>query len=362
MNKGAAESIEIYDGEVPAFVEEELERLYGGRYACVEYFRVYQGLQGVSVYRLTRERKPAVILLYQHVRDRLWVLNQAIAIDTDELRRFSQSMFRVYPKVNRIDFHAVAIDASSLSYPHQTLIAREDTIAPLPATVDEYVASLGKSTRHNVRRYRERLLRDHPEFDLRVVPRDGIRAEHLRALQRLNRERLDDKGRASTIDETEFQRLQQLSARYGLVTLACIGDQIVGGMLCFVIGDGITFRIIAHDRAYDDYSLGFLIYFMTICEAIRLGCTQMNFGWDYYPYKVRLGGQRRKLAMLTLYRSRFAYARDAVGLLTRRAAQLRQDLAVSLREAALSGSRRAQWLHAIAGGARRLMQRGAAQP
>ncbi len=44
MNRKAAESIDHYDGQVPAFIEKALERLYGARHASVEHFRVYQGL------------------------------------------------------------------------------------------------------------------------------------------------------------------------------------------------------------------------------------------------------------------------------------------------------------------------------
>ncbi len=361
MDKEAAVAIDIYDGHVPSFIEDELEQLYGARYACVEYFRVYQGLDGVCAYRVACGGKPQVILLYQYRHHTLWVLNQAIRIDAAQLQRFAERMFARHPQVRRIDFHSIDADAGSLPWPKQCLITREDTVAALPATVDDYLASLGKSTRHNLRRYRERLLRDHPGFELRVVPREQIDGEHLRVLQHLNRERLDNKGRSSTIDEAEMYRLRQLSARYGLVTLACIGDKVVGGMLCFMIGKGITFRIIAHDPACDDYSLGFLIYFMTICEAIRQGCTQMNFGWDYYPYKLRLGGQRRRLAMLTLYRSRLAYAMDASSLLARQASRLKRDVVAALREAAASGSPHARFMQALAGNARRLLHGSAQQ-
>lgn len=361
MDKEAAVAIDIYDGHVPSFIEDELEQLYGARYACVEYFRVYQGLEGVCAYRVACGGKPQVILLYQHRHHTLWVLNQAISIDAEQLQRFTECMFARHPQVRRIDFHSIDADASGLHWPKQCLLTREDTVAALPVSVDEYLASLGKSTRHNLRRYRERLLREHPGFELRVVPRQQIGSEHLHLLQMLNRERLDSKGRLSTIDDTELHRLRQLSARYGMVTLACIGDKVVGGMLCFIIGKGITFRIIAHDPSYDDYSLGFLIYFMTICEAIRQGCTQMNFGWDYYPYKLRLGGQRRRLAMLTLYRSRLAYAMDASSLLLRQASRLRQEMAAALREAAASGSPHARLVQALAGNARRLLHRSAQQ-
>ncbi len=360
MESQASVSIDIYDGQVPSFIEGELESLYGARHACVEYFRVYHGLDGVSTYRAAFDGEPRLILLYQQRHHILWALNQAIRIEPADLQGFAQAMFSRYPRVRRIDLHAV--DADGAGYPSQRLLMREDMEGTLPGDVDDYVAGLGKSTRHNIRRYTGRLMRDHPGFELRVVPRAQINSEHLRVLQRLSRERLAGKGQLSTLDETELHRLRQLSARYGLVTLAVIGDRIVGGMLCLVIGKCVNFRIIAHDPEYDDYSLGFLVYFMTICEAIRQGCTKMNFGWGHYPYKLQLGGRRRSLAMLTLYRSRLAYALDAVGLLARRAAQLREQFASGLHSAAASGKPHARFLHALAGSMRRLWQRSAAQP
>lgn len=360
MENQASVAIDIYDGQVPSFIEGELECLYGARHACVEYFRVYYGLDGICTYRAACEGEPRLILLYQQAHHTLWVLNQAIRIEPADLQRFARSMFSHYPRVRRIDLHAV--DADGAGYPSQRLVTREDMQAALPASVDDYVAGLGKNTRRNIRRYTRRLLRDHPGFEIRVVPRAQINNEHLRVLQRLSRERLAGKGLLSTLDETELHRLRQLSARYGLVTLACIGDRIVGGMLCLVIGNCVNFRIIAHDPEFDDYSLGFLICFTTTCEAIRQGCTQMNLGWGHYPYKLRLGGRRRSLAMLTLYRSRLAYAMDAAGLLARRSAQLRQQLALGLRSAAASGDTGARLMHALAGSLRRLWQRSAPQP
>lgn len=357
MRADTSEVIEHYDGHVPAFIESELEQLYGGRFANAEYFRIHGGLDGAGAYRVVRGESPAVVLLYRRDHRKLWVLNQAIAIPRAEVERFASHMFSAFPQLRRIDFHAIATEPKGLSYPALALQSNEDTVAELPATVEEYEASLGKSTRHNLRRYGARLQRDHPDFRFSVVPREAIGSEQLQMLQRLNRERLQDKGCPSTLDDAEMHRLSQLAGRYGLVTLATIGGNAVGGMLSFVVGDGISFRIIAHDPSYDDYSLGFLIYFMTICEGIRRGCRHMNFGWDYYPYKIRLGGQRRPLTKLSVYRSRFAYGLDAPSILMRALAHGRQRLAISVRGAARSGVRSARWLHSLAGMLRRTFGR-----
>lgn len=362
MHGQSTEVIERFDDYIPDFIESELEQLYCGRFANAEYFRIDGGLEGVGAYRVARGDAPVVVLLYRRDRGKLWVLNQAIAIPRAEVERFAAHMFSAFPELRRIDFHAIATEATGLSYPSLALQSREDTVAELPGTVEEYEASLGKSTRHNLRRYGARLKRDHPDFRFSVVPREQIGAEHLQMLQRLNRERLQDKRRPSTLDDAEMRKLRQLAARYGLVTLATIGGDAVGGMLSFVVGDGISFRIIAHDPSYDDYSLGFLIYFMTICEAIRLGCRQMNFGWDYYPYKIRLGGRSRPLMTLSVYRSRLAYALDAVGILMRSIAHGRQHLALSVRRASLSGVRSARVLHALAGKLRRAFGRKMVSP
>ncbi len=362
MQGQSTEVIERYDGYIPDFIESELEQLYGGRCANAEYFRINGGLEDVGAYRVARGDVPVVVLLYRRDRGTLWVLNQAIAIPRAEVERFVAHMFSAFRELRRIDFHAIATEATGLPYPSLALQSREDTVAELPGTVEEYEASLGKSTRHNLRRYGARLQRDHPDFRFSVVPREQIGREHLQMLQRLNRERLQDKGRPSTLDDAEMHKLRQLSARYGLVTLATIGGDAVGGMLSFVVGDGVSFRIIAHDPSYDDYSLGFIIYFMTICEAIRRGCRHMNFGWDYYPYKLRLGGQRRPLLMLSVYRSRFAYVRDGGSILMRALANARQQLALSVRRGALSGVRSARLLHALAGKLRRAFGRKMVSP
>ena len=296
-------SIAYYENSIPSFVDEELDKLYGSRHACRKYFEAYEKIWRIGTYACRKNGHLTAIFLFGRNKRKVEVLNQSIYISSDEIERFAEYIFNKIPNINRIDFRNVIIDALNLGVPFRSLDLHEDVILCAPATVDEYLAKLGKNTRHNIRRYTSRLMHDFPSFTFHIIEEQLQTEAQLRRLLGFSRERMADKNTIGT-DEAEFQRIMKMVQSYGFVTEAKINGETCGGLICYKINNNYFFRIVAHDPRYDEYSLGFLLYFMTICESIRRGGRMLNLGWIQYPYKSRLGGVSRKLSSVTIYRSR----------------------------------------------------------
>src|SRR3569832_1471817 len=83
--------------------------------------------------------------------------------------------------------------------------------------------------------------------------------------------------------------------------------------------------VVAHDPAYDEFWLGILCCYSTICECIAQHAKEFHFLWGRYEYKFTLLAVQRDLDMLVLYRSPLQvllhagiYARTAIDGLKRR--------------------------------------------
>jgi hypothetical protein len=235
------------------------------------------------------------------------VLNEGMRLDDDEIERFARYVFGKYPAAGVISFHAVDIALPAFPYPHQRFNCTEDIILDLPSTADEYLASLGKNMRRNVKRYMDKLKRDFPSFryDIHDVSEGAVLDERqLRAIIGFSRARIAGKNKAYAMDDEEVDRVIALTKACGMVGVASIDGQVCGGAIGYRVGDNYFFKVISHDPRYNDYSTGILCTYLTICACIARGCRQYNFMQDGYDYKYALGAVPRALDHLSIYRSR----------------------------------------------------------
>src|SRR5207245_3753907 len=91
---------------------------------------------------------------------------------------------------------------------------------------------------------------------------------------------------------------------YGLVGVATVDGRVCAGVICSRSAANYFMHVIAHDPTYDEYRLGKLCCYLTICECINRGGKEFHFLWGRYEYKYRLLGVQRDLDHLTVYRSR----------------------------------------------------------
>lgn len=305
-------AISCYENEVPPFVEAELERLYGNIFSSLSQFRIYGwNSRGASTYVVTCGGVPTVILLYRRDGGTVHVMNEVITLDNVEIGRFSSFVFERYHDVNVIAFKAIETERKRLPFPFQRHNHLEDMELDLPESVDAYFPTLGKSTRRNIRRHLDRIGRTFPSFRFEVVERDAMTPARVREIIELNRTRMAGKNIESIIDEQETQRIIDLVRTCGLVGVVTIDDRLCAGAISFKSGQNYFLNVLAHDPRYDDYWLGFLCCYLTICESIARGGKEFHFLWGRYDYKYLLGARRRDLDNIVLYRSRLQLLRNA---------------------------------------------------
>jgi hypothetical protein len=296
-------SIQCYDKDVPPFVGAALERLYGNLFSSLAYYRIFGGADQASVYVVRDGKKIVCAWLFRRYRNTVRVINEGIRVDQDDVTRFASYIFGSYPSVNVISFHAVRPQMVELPMPYQRFNCLEDMVLTLPSSADSYTGSLGRSTRSYIHRYLNKLKRDFPSFSFRVLTPGEIDEQKIRRIIDLNRLRMASKGKESINDEDITQRIIRLAGECGMIGVIMLDGRICAGSINYRVGDNYFLETLAHDPACDDYRIGTLCCYLTICECIARGGNEYHFLWGQDEYKTRLLGVQRDLDDLVIYRS-----------------------------------------------------------
>lgn len=296
-------TISCYENDVPAFIETELDRLYASFYSSLAHFRVYNDGRDTSTYIVRKGDRIITVFLFQQDGGNVRVVNEVIKVDEEDISRFVAYIFANFEAATVILFRAIQTDIQKIPFPYQRFNHLEDIVLAMPGTAEEYVASLGKNTRRNIKRYTKKLLEYFPSFRYQVFENDEVDEQAIRDIVNLNRARMDDKNKVSAIDEDETERIIILAKKCGLVSVARIDGRVCAGGISFRVGSNYFLNVIAHDPAYDDCWLGILCCYLTICECIARGGKEFHFLWGEYEYKYRLLGVKRDLDKLAIYRS-----------------------------------------------------------
>lgn len=292
--------------EIPAFAEGELDRLYGNIYASMKEWRVTGELRSdVSVYV---ERKGGIVTtlyLFRLNGREARVLNEGIRVDSAEAERFAEAIFAACSSVGAITFHAVRNTVHRLHYPSHRYECLEDIVLALPSSGDAYLASMGSATRSYIKRYLNKARRSLPSFQHDVTYGADIDAQELHEVIAFNKLRMEGKGKEQGIDERQLHRIVALAKECGMLSVVRIDGKIRAGTINFRIGDNYFLEVIAHDPAYNEFRLGTLCCYLTICECITRNGREYHFLWGPQEYKFRLQGIQEELHHLTIYRSRW---------------------------------------------------------
>jgi hypothetical protein len=297
-----------YENEVPDFVALEMDRLYGNFFSSLAALELdEEKSKGINTYVVRKDQQFVAILLFLIEDGRVKVLNEVIRIDSDDIALFARYIFAAFKNVNVISFKAIETDIQKIAFPHQRFNYSEDIAMSLPGTQQEYLASLGKNTRRNIKRYTDKLKRSFPSFDYKVYEKDDVDERQIRDIVALNRERMASKQKTSSLDKQETQNIIERTKSCGLVGIATINDKICAGAISYCTGDNYFLDVLAHDLTYNDYWIGILCCYMTICQCITRGGKEFHFLWGRYDYKFTLGATLRDLDYVVVYRSRLQF-------------------------------------------------------
>jgi hypothetical protein len=295
--------ISCYENRIPDFVESELMRLYGSSFSSLKRLHVWGEDKDVNTYVVKENGVVKTILLFRIEQDKVYVLNQVFTLEEPEADRFSQYVFATYLFVKVILFKAVHTDLEKLSFPFHRYNLSENIVASLPSSSEEYWSSLGKSTRQNISRYRNKLSREMPPYVFKVYENEEIQEEHFRRLIDLSRARLNEKNKVLGWSEEEIEKLIRLAKLSGLMGVIILDGSISAGVVCYKAGHNYCLEVIAHDPALNEYRLGRLCCFLTISACIERGAKEFHFLWGAYEYKYHFLGVQRNLDRIVVYRS-----------------------------------------------------------
>jgi hypothetical protein len=336
MNAAAHEAV-VYENAVPAFVPDELERLYRNIFSSCLAEHVQEADTHTYVAGTGEAR---TILLFKIHGRKVSVLNSAISLDRSVIHDFVSLIFARYPSVRTIGFASVAAEPLGDTYPSQRFRASEDYVLNLPSTVAGYDSRLGKATASNLRAKLKKIARACPGFAFRVVEGADIDPHIVEDIIRL---KADGPGGRGALDASQQDWLRLVVRTHGFVGVSFVDGRVCAGAICTRIGTQLFMHVLAHDRAYDAYSLGMLNSYMTVCGGIERGAADFHFLWGRSTWKTRLRGCERPLDNLIVYRSRASCLACADVFLAARFSAHRRRVKLALLDACTPASRHA-WL------------------
>lgn len=296
-------STTFYINEVPPFVENELQRLYAHIHASLPFVETFNSPGQICTYVARRGGTPIAVLLFRLKRRSIIILTKMLRLDSLELQRFAASAFDQFPSVGVISFKSLQTNLSDFPYPIQRAHSREDLVITLPSTVEDYTASLGKSTRKNLKRRRTHLEQDFPSVRFQSYEKEDIDENIILHLIKLSELRVSAKKFNFSIDSDYARGMLDLARRYGVLDVIWIDGRLCSGSLSYRIGESQFGEVIAHDELYNDYSPGMLCYYWAVCESIGKGVKKFHLGSGRLEYKVSLLGVQQSMEQVDVYRS-----------------------------------------------------------
>jgi hypothetical protein len=159
---------------------------------------------------------------------------------------------------------------------------------------------------------------------------------------------MEAKEQLSYHDDRSIERLLRMTRKYGRVGLATIDGCTCAGIICFRVGSHILMPVLAHNPRYDNFRLGKLCCYLSICDSIEQGAREYHFGWTRFEYKFRMLGQLKPLYRVELYRSRLHIFFDGRHVLTRAVAAGTRALKLRVERAHLENGAANRWINACA--------------
>lgn len=296
-------SISCYENEIPAFAAGALDSIYANIYSSLPYLSLYNSLDNLSTYVVREGGKIVTLFLFKRCDRRVEVLNKFFHTDAKEISRFASFIFKRYGSASMISFPTVAADLVKLPFPFRQATLTEDFVLKLPATVADYDASLGSSTRRTAKAGMRKLLAKYPSASVQFYSGDQIQERHLRRIAELYIARLEAQNVA--YDPKIAERRVALAKQYPTIVGAItIDGELCAGSIMYRVGDNYFASMLAHDPSYNDDHIGFLCAYRTVCESIERGGREFHFGQTRFRYKENLRCVPRHMKCVEVYRSR----------------------------------------------------------
>ncbi len=341
-------SSEFHRWPLPGYLWPALEKHSQSIFCTEPHLRIHGTLTSdIEAWVMRRDGRITGLWLFRRQGRKARVLNEVMAVSVDEMDQFADALFARYSELDMIELHALhladqqdaspalrrrrephlrrmplpssAMDDSAMlamdegyggkppsRRPWQRACVSEDFVLELPASVDDWYASLSARTREKLRQCLRRAQRGEPTLSFRVFNDVDISERQVLAVLKMSRARMRAKGRTYGMDACEERRLCALMRERGQLASIEVDGHMRAGLLCTLAGNDVYMHVIAHDPAFDEMRLGYLCCVLCIEAAIAQRLHRFHFLWGWYDYKIRLGGQRQALEHALLWRNRRA--------------------------------------------------------
>jgi CelD/BcsL family acetyltransferase involved in cellulose biosynthesis len=187
-------------------------------------------------------------------------------------------------------------------------LEQEETSAvlPLPSSWDEYETALKSKERHELRRKRRRLEREHPDATVRTATPDTLEAD-MKTFIEMHRGAEGHKGHFMRPEiATFFERIAADFSERGWLRLDLleIGNSAVAGTFSFVLDDRFYLYNSAYELDAARLSPGLVLVSELVKRSIDEGLRFFDFLRGPERYKYQLGGQAVPLNNVRLVKER----------------------------------------------------------
>lgn len=297
----------VYPSTVPNGVADELPGLYGSLFSTLDWFEAKDKVSPTGACIL---EEPRHVLLFYRDGDTVEILNKEFLIAPGDVERACRALFRAFPHTRRVHLE-ILFPSEELHLPARTLYGVDHLVIDLPASAEDYTASLGKKTRQQVRRSRRNIERELGPITVETVSPALDAEEHMALLMRWKDQRFNAMGQTTMWQEdpSVAAYLTELLRRRGQVRIASIAGAPAAMQLLFPVGTSMYVVQSAFDPEYSPYGLGLLQSYDVVCESITEGYRRLSLLWGAPGHKVHLGVRPQRATRVSVFPSQAARLR-----------------------------------------------------
>ena len=287
---------------LPLEYESFLMEKYDSFLTTCRYIEIFHQESDDIHYLLFHENDILIALLIFEIKgEKSTCLNLLAYLNQELLSEFTKYVFKNFPSVQKI-----VIDScyNRLTLGKSVLFRRsEDFIIQLPSTIDTYYQELGRSTRKNIRRLKNKLLKDYPAVNFITKTGTEIEESVIDKIVHMNFDRTIYKRKVPNKNHSITNNIYKYSQYYGCVCYIEIDGLIIAGSIAIEGNNSVSSLIVGHDNDFSKYNAGQLSMVHLIQTSIEKGYSSLHLLWGELEYKTTFLAKPQQSLSYMVYRN-----------------------------------------------------------
>jgi len=308
---------ELLDKNQPVVdLRNQLASLYSSPYADILWWELRDpSLIDHGYYKLFYYEQSVLkhIILFKYsakAPKRILVINKCFHILVKDIDQIGRILFYEFEKLQQIIFERLYVPNPEQLPKIIVEMDWNDMIISLPDSMDTYMKSLGKKTRHHINQMKNHIVRDFPDIKVHYFEKSDILLDQIEKIISLNKDRMKATGHTSYLTDTDCKLLHQYASTsgFGFLCLCEIDNKIIGGTINSIIGESAYAHVNAHDNCYNKYSAGQINFIDTIKYLIEeKNIKYLHLFNGRQAYKSHLGAISYDRYTLRIFRNKDYY-------------------------------------------------------